>query len=84
MGLSRETVMHLADTIVKKAQRKHPFKDGKAGCAWLDIFFIRHPILTFCSPQPLSHYRALHANSNTINDFHKFWSLHVHVYTLGD
>ena len=68
-GLSRDTVMHLAYNIVVKAQRKHPFKDGKAGRAWFDGFRRRHPKLTIRSPQPLSYCRALSANVDTINDF---------------
>ncbi len=37
-GLSRDTVSHLAFSIVDKSQRKHSFKDGKAGRAWFDGF----------------------------------------------
>ncbi len=68
-GLSRDTVMHLAYTIVDKIQRKHPFKDGKAGRAWFDGFRKRHPKLTIRSPQPLSYCRALCANMDTMKDF---------------
>ena len=68
-GLSRDIVMHLAFTIVDKTQRKHPFKDGKAGRAWFDGFRRRHPRLTIRSPQPLSYCRALCSNMDTINDF---------------
>ena len=68
-GLSRDTVMHLAYRIVAKAERKHPFKDEKAGCAWFDGFQRRHPKLTIHSPQPLSYSRALRASTETINYF---------------
>ena len=68
-GLSRDTVMHLAYNIVEKTQRKHPFKDEKAGRAWFDGFHRRHPRLTIRSPQPLSYCRALCANADTVNDF---------------
>ena len=37
-GLNRDTVMEMAFTIVEKSQRKHPFRDGKAGCAWFNGF----------------------------------------------
>ncbi len=68
-GLSRDTVMRLAYKIVEKAQRKHPFKDEKAGRAWFEGFRRRHPKLTIRSPQPLSYCRAISANMETINDF---------------
>ena len=68
-GLSRETVMEMAFTIVDKVQRKHPFKDGKAGCAWFEGFRKRHPNLTLRSPQPLSYCRALCSNQDTIDGF---------------
>ena len=68
-GLSRDTVMHLAYKIVEQTQRKHPFKDQKAGRGWFDGFRRRHPRLTIRSPQPLSYARAQSANMDTINDF---------------
>ena len=68
-GLSRDTVMHLAFNIVDKCQRNHPFKDGKAGRAWLDGFRMRHPKLTIRTPQPLSYCRALCSNMDTFKDF---------------
>ena len=68
-GLSRETVMRLAFTIVDKAQRKHPFKGETAGRAWFDGFIRRHPKLTIRSPQPLSYSRALCSNPDTLRDF---------------
>ena len=68
-GLSRETVMCLAFKIVDATQRKHPFKDQKAGRAWFDGFRRRHPKLSIRSPLPLSYCRARCANMDTINDF---------------
>ena len=68
-GLSRDTVMHLAFNIVDKCQRNHPFKDGKAGRAWLDGLRMRHPKLTIRTPQPLSYCRALCSNMDTFKDF---------------
>ena len=68
-GLSRDTVMEMAFTIVEKSQRKHPFRDGKAGRAWFEGFRRRHPKLTLRSPQPLSYCRALCANQETIDEF---------------
>ena len=68
-GLSRDTVMAMAFTIVEKSQRKHPFRDGKAGRAWFDGFRRRHPKLTLRSPQPLSYCRALCSNQETIDEF---------------
>ena len=44
-GLSRDTVMEMAFTIVEKSQRRHPFRDGKAGRAWFEGFRRRHPKL---------------------------------------
>ena len=60
-GLSRDT----AFSIVDKSQRKHPFKDGKAGRAWFDGFKRHHPKLTIRTPQPLSYCRALCSNKET-------------------
>ena len=54
-SLSRETVMCLAFKIVDAAQRKHPFKDQKAGRAWFDGFCHRHLKLSVRSPLPLSY-----------------------------
>lgn len=68
-GLSRETVMEMAFTIVQKSQRSHPFRDGKAGRAWFEGFQRRHPKLTLRTPQPLSYCRALCSNQETIDDF---------------
>lgn len=68
-GLSRDTVMEMAFTIVEKTHRMHPFRDGKAGRAWFEGFRKRHPKLTLRSPQPLSYSRALCSNQETINDF---------------
>ena len=54
-GLSRDTaVICPAFKIVDCAQRKHPFKDQKAGRAWFDGFCRRHPRLTIHAPH-LSH-----------------------------
>lgn len=52
--------------MVGKTQRKHPFKEEKAGWAWFEGFQTRHPRLTLCSPQPLSYCRALCSNVDTI------------------
>ena len=68
-GLSRETVMSLAFKIVDATQRKHPFRDQKAGRAWFDGFCRRHPKLSIRSPLPLSYCRARCADADTINDF---------------
>lgn len=54
-GLSRETVMEMAFTIVQKSQRSHPFRDGKAGRTWFEGFQRCHPKLTLHTPQPLSY-----------------------------
>ena len=68
-GLSRETVICLAFKITDTTQRKHPFRDQKAGRAWFDGFCRRHPNLSIRSPLPLSYCRARRANMDTINDF---------------
>ena len=68
-GLSRETVLCLAFKIVDATQRKHPFKDQKAGRAWFDGFFRHHPKLSIRSSLPLSYCRARCANMDTINDY---------------
>ena len=68
-GLNRETVMCLAFKIVDTTQRKHPFKDQKAGHTWFDGFRRHHPKLSIRSPLPLSYCRAWCANMDTINDF---------------
>ena len=68
-GLSQYAVMEMAFTIVDKAQRKHPFKDGKAGRAWFEGFRRRHPNLSIRSLQPLSYCRALCSNQEIIDDF---------------
>ena len=38
-GLSSETVMCLVFKIVNTTQRKHPFRDQKAGRAWFSGFY---------------------------------------------
>ena len=68
-GLSRDTVVELAFTIVEKSQIKHPFRDGRAGRAWFEGFRRRHPKLSLRSPQPLSYCRALCSNQETIDEF---------------
>ena len=35
-GLSRSDIMAVAFKIVEASGRKHPSKDGSAGCAWFD------------------------------------------------
>ena len=67
--LSRDTVMELAFTIVEKSQRKHPFRDGRAGRAWFEGFRTHHPKLSLRPPQPLSYCRALCSNQETIDEF---------------
>ena len=54
-GLTRDTVMELAFTIVQKGERKNPFHGGKAGRAWFEGFRRRHPQLSLRAPQPLSY-----------------------------
>ena len=44
-GLSRETVIELAHTIVVKSGR-NPFRGGKAGHSWLERFHRHHPHLS--------------------------------------
>ena len=68
-GLNRETVMKMAYKIAEVNDRKHPFKNETAGRAWFDGFRRRHPKLTIRSPQPLSYYRALSSNRDTLDDF---------------
>ena len=68
-GLTRETVMELAFTIVQKSERKNPFHGGKAGCAWFKGFRRRHPQLSLRAPQPLSYCRAIASNQATVDDF---------------
>ena len=68
-GLRCDKVMCLAFKLVDHAQRKHPFKDQKAGRAWFDGFCRRHPRLTIRAPQPLSYFCDQSANMETITDF---------------
>ena len=67
-GLSRETVMCLAFKNVDTTQRKHPFRDQKAGRAWFNGFCRQHPKLSIRLPLPLSYCCARCANMDTIND----------------
>ena len=67
--LTREDVQRLACKIAEKNGRKHPFKDGKAGCGWFDDFKARHPKLSFRTPQSLSFARAVEANEYLVSDF---------------
>ena len=48
-GLTREGVMGLANSIVEKAKRPHPFQNGSAGRAWFEGFMRRNPKLTIRS-----------------------------------
>lgn len=68
-GLTREDVMQLAYTVAEKSGRKHPFQNGSAGQSWFEAFKARHRKLTFRTAQPLSYYRALCSNPETIKDF---------------
>ena len=68
-GLSSETVMCLVFKIVNTTQRKHPFRDQMAGCAWFNGFYHRHPKLSIRLPLPLSYCCVWFANVDTINDF---------------
>ena len=68
-GLSQEAVMSLAFKIIDTTQRKYPFRDQKAGCAWFDGFCRQHPKLLIRLPLPLSYCRARCADADTINDF---------------
>ena len=68
-GLTREDVQRLACKIAEKTGRKHPFKDGKAGCGWFDGFKSHHPKLSFRTPQSLSFARAVSANEYLVSDF---------------
>ena len=76
-GLSHDAVMEMAFTIIDKAQRKHLFKDGKAGRAWFEGFRRPHPKLSLRSPQPLSYCRALCSNQEIIDDFLERSELHM-------
>lgn len=67
--LTREGVMGLAYSIVKKSKRPHPFQNRSAGRAWFKGFMRRRPNLTIRSPQSLSYCRAISANKETITDF---------------
>ena len=68
-GLTREGVMGLAYSIVKKSKRPHPFQNGSVGRAWFEGFMRRRPNLTIRSPQSLSYCRPISANKETITDF---------------
>ena len=65
-GLSRSDVMAVAFKLAEASGRKHPFTDGAAGRAWFDGFRSRHPKLTLCSTQSLSHAQASSANCKVI------------------
>lgn len=52
-GLTRDGVMGMAFSTVRKTKRPHPFKNGSARRARrFEGFFRRHPKLTIRSPQP--------------------------------
>ena len=68
-GLTREMVMHLAYMLAERLQKKHNFKEDKAGRSWFDGFMKRHPQLTRRTPQPLSYCRALCSNPNILSSF---------------
>ena len=47
--LSREDLRMTAFRLVDKSGRPHPFRNGMAGLAWLDGFFVCHPKLVYTS-----------------------------------
>ena len=61
-GIKRDMVMEMAFMIAEKNDRKHPFREGRAGRAWFEGFQRRHPKLTIRSPQALAYNRAICAN----------------------
>ena len=65
-GLLQSDIMANAFKIAEASRRKHPFTDGAAGRAWFDGFRSRHPKLTLCSTQSLSHAQASSANCKVI------------------
>ena len=67
-GLTKEDVQRLAFSIVEKIDCKHPFTDGKAGRGWFDGFKLRHPQLTFHTPQSLRGKNFLNSQSVCITD----------------
>jgi hypothetical protein len=76
-GLTRESIMGLAYSIVEKSKRPHPFQNGSAGRAWFEGFMRQRPNLTMRSLQSLSYCRAISANKETIADiFGKLGSLY--------
>ena len=68
-GLSREGLRMTAFHLVDKSGRPHPFRNGMAGLAWLDGFFVCHPKLVLCTAQPLSYSRAVSASREIIQDY---------------
>ena len=61
-GIKQDMVMEMVFMIAERNDRKHPFREGRAGCAWFEGFQRRHPKLTIPSPQALAYNRAICAN----------------------
>ena len=69
-GIKRNTVMEMAFMIAERNDRKHLFREGRAGHAWFEGFQRRHPKLTICSPQALACNTAICANNReTVDEF---------------
>ena len=65
--------------------RKHPFKDGAAGCAWFDGFKKRHPKL-ICAPHNcfLMHGDLGSANPEILSDYlAKLWAVRAKLNLLS-
>ena len=67
--MTKDDVQRLAFSIAEKIGCKHRFSDGKAGRGWFDGFKLRHPQLSFRTPQSLAYSRAVAANEFVIANF---------------
>ena len=67
-GIGRDDLMVVGFRVAEKSGRPHPFEEGSAGRTWLEGFLMRHPILTLCTPQPLSRARARNASEEVVKD----------------
>ncbi|XP_030751745.1 uncharacterized protein LOC115879193 [Sitophilus oryzae] len=75
-GLTRDSLKQLAYRVAEQNAIKHPFKNKKAGEAWLQGFMSRNPDLSFRTPEPTSIARCSAFNRHQVGIFYdNLWNI---------